>query len=483
MRLRRLIGFILFVLAGTATLAGEDRLLFRAGAAAKDITPKKGVLLDGTISKIGPVLGVHDRLFSRALVLSDGRTTMAIVVNDACIIERSVYDAAKVIAQRDTGIPTDHMLMSATHSHAAVRAMHIGDGPLDDEYHEFLAQQMAAAVIEAHKNLAPAQVGFGSFDKPELVACRRFVCQPGTVSANPFGETDERIKSVSATSTGVLRSAGPVDPQVSVVSLRHVDGTPLAVLANFSVHYCGDYRRGWVSADYFGAFARRMEEQLATNSPHPPPIAMMSNGTSGDAGSISRLGKRYAPFERLEEAGQQLANEAIGVVRQIEHRVPNGLAMCQSEIELGIRRPDEERIAWAEAVLSDVQVKQPHRWTPVYARETLELSKYPARTKIVLQGVRIGDIGIAAIPCEVFGETGLSIKHQSPLPHTFTIELANGYGGYLPTPEQHRLGGYETWPARSSYLEVDAEPRIRNEALRLLRQAGEMRKPRSGNRQ
>jgi hypothetical protein len=414
--------------------------------------------------------------------LNDGRTTLAIVVNDACIIGRSVYDAAKVIAQRETGIPTDHMLVSATHSHAAVRAMHIGNGPLDDEYHEFLAQQMAAAVIEAHQNLAPAQVGFGSFDKPEFVACRRFVCRRGTVSANPFGDTDERIKSVSGTSTGVLHPAGPVDPEVSVVSLRHVDGTPLAVLANLSVHYCGGYRRGWVSADYFGVFARRVEEQLAANSPHPTPIAMMSNGTSGDAGSLSLLGKRDAPFERLEEAGRQLADEAIRVVRQIKHRVPDGLAMGQSEIELGVRRPDEKRIAWANSVLSGTQDDQPHRWTPVYARETLELSKYPTRLRIVLQGIRIGDIGIAAAPCEVFGETGLSIKRESPLPHTFTMELANGYGGYLPTPEQHRLGGYETWPARSSFLEVDAEPKIRDEVLRLLRGVSEVRKPRNGNR-
>jgi hypothetical protein len=245
------------------------------------------------------------------------------------------------------------------------------------------------------------------------------------------------------------------------------------VLANFSVHYCGGYRRGWVSADYFGAFAARLEEQLATDLQHPPPIAMMSNGTSGDAGSISRLGKRYPPFARLEEAGRQLADEAFQVVRRIEHSVPDRLAVCQRELELGVRLPDEQRIAWANSVLSDARAKAPHRWTPIYAREALELSKYPARYKLVLQGLRIGDIGIAAIPCEVFGETGVAIKRQSPIRHTLTIELANGYSGYLPTPEQHRLGGYETWPARSSHLELDAEPKIRNEVLRLLDEARE----------
>ena len=78
-------------------------------------------------------------------------------------------------------------------------------------------------------------------------------------------------------------------------------------------------------------------------------------------------------------------------------------------------------------------------------------------------------MGIAAIPCETFAETGLAIKQASPLEPTFVIEIANGYHGYLPTPEQHGWGGYETWPARSSCLEIEAEPKIRAEALGLLR--------------
>ena len=77
---------------------------------------------------------------------------------------------------------------------------------------------------------------------------------------------------------------------------------------------------------------------------------------------------------------------------------------------------------------------------------------------------------IVAIPCEVFVETGLEIKAESPIKPAFTIELANGYNGYLPTKEQHDLGGYETWRARSSYLEVDAASKITAKALDLLQE-------------
>ena len=65
----------------------------------------------------------------------------------------------------------------------------------------------------------------------------------------------------------------------------------------------------------------------------------------------------------------------------------------------------------------------------------------------------------------------LTIKKDSPLRPTFTVSLANGYNGYLPTPAQHALGGYETWRARSSYLEVNASRRVTDTVLELLKAA------------
>jgi hypothetical protein len=95
-----------------------------------------------------------------------------------------------------------------------------------------------------------------------------------------------------------------------------------------------------------------------------------------------------------------------------------------------------------------------------------------------LQALRIGELGIAAIPNEVFALTGLKIKAQSPLAPTFTISLANGAEGYIPPPEQHALGGYTTWPARTAALEVQAEPRIIEAVLKLLEEvAGMPRRP------
>jgi neutral ceramidase len=159
----------------------------------------------------------------------------------------------------------------------------------------------------------------------------------------------------------------------------------------------------------------------------------------------------------------------------IKYQVNASLEMKQAELSLGVRKPSSKQIAWAENVWDDYE-KNPNQkfggsTNPiVFARETLALADYPDRKPIILQVIRIGDLAIASSPCETFAETGLAIKKRSPFENTFTIELANGADGYLPTLEQHQLGGYETWPARSSFLEVTAERKIRTTLLEMLEQ-------------
>ena len=93
----------------------------------------------------------------------------------------------------------------------------------------------------------------------------------------------------------------------------------------------------------------------------------------------------------------------------------------------------------------------------------------PDEVTIPLQAIRIGELGIAAIPFEVFVETGLDIKDQTLFTDAFTIELANDQQRYLPTPEQHQLGGYETWMGTCN-AQPDASERIKQAILEMMNQ-------------
>ncbi len=444
---------------------------FLAGAATADLTPAEGVSLDGPISKPGPVLGIHDPLTARAIALRLGDTSLLIVINDMCMIDREVHDAAKQLIFEKTGIPVSNQLTAATHSHATPRVTRISTRDPDEAYRMFVAERISEAAVRAVENLTPASIGFATFSMPELIACRRSLCAEGTVGVNPFGEAGEVIKSVAGKSTQVIKPAGPVDPVFSILSVQHLDGRPLAVLGNFSVHYCGGYTKGLVSADYFGCYARRLEAKLSDrkgDSDHPF-VGLMSNATSGDTGSFRSTEGASPPWSRMEHFGNLLADQTLVAIDNIEHVVPHALNVVTSELPLNVRKPSAERIEWAEKLLSNPNAKGDHPWSRIYAEESLHLRTFPDQYEVPLQAVRIGEIGIAAAPCEVFAETGLAIKAGSPFARTMTIELANGYSGYLPSRQQHDWGGYETWPARSSHLEVDAESKIRQELLRLLR--------------
>ena len=445
----------------------------RAGAATADITPHLGVLLDGTIMQIGPAKHVHDELHARCLAVESVGERLAIVVCDCTMICREVFDKAKRLVNEQTGLPTSRMLMSATHNHSSPRAIGIWQGELDRQYSDFLARRIADAVRVALNNLAPARIGLGVGSKPEFVHNRRWILKPGTAPPNPFGErTDKAQMNPAGSRNNLVEPAGPVDPQVSVVSVQHADGRPLAVLANYGFHYAGGFRTGDISADYYGCFAARMGRLLGVEDQNPPFVAIMSNGTSGD---VARVDWRHPPEPRppyalMREIGDAMAEEVLRTCKSIQHSdQARPLAARETELELGVRRPSPARLAWAQEMWSKVRDKQKLSRPEVYAREQIMLAQYPPALRLKLQAFRMGELGIAAAPCEVFAETGLAIKRESALKPVFTIELANGYFGYLPSPRQHELGGYETWPARSSCLEVQAEPKIRAELLRLLK--------------
>jgi len=135
-----------------------------------------------------------------------------------------------------------------------------------------------------------------------------------------------------------------------------------------------------------------------------------------------------------------------------------------------VRMPSDEEVVQAKEFLKKLEGKPPSNTHEVYARETVLLSEMPPTRELKIQAIRVGEMGIVGIPNEVYASTGVTIKAETPLEPTMNISLANGSEGYIPPPEQHELGGYTTWRARSSCLETDAEPKIRATALKLLKQ-------------
>jgi hypothetical protein len=294
--------------------------------------------------------------------------------------------------------------------------------------------------------------------------------KPGTLLADPFGNTSDRVQmNPGYQNPNLDRPAGPIDPDISFLSVHRGDNKPLAFLANYSLHYVGGVQP--LSADYFAAFADKIRALLGGDEQF---VGIMSNGTSGNINNINFGGpapSKQGEGEQIKVVADSVAQAAYAAYKQeVRYRDWVPLRMTEKEIELGVRLPTEADMEKAREIIARAKNGKLVSLPEVYARETVLLAKYPPRVKAKLQAIRIGELGIVSSPCETFVEIGLEIKKKSPLKPTFTIELANGYNGYLPTPEHFQLGGYETWRARSSYVTPDSGPKITATLLELLKE-------------
>lgn len=458
-------------LVSAAVKAGDNpQRVFKAGAATSNITPFLGAGIVGNWT-VPEATQVHDELHARCLVLDDGKTKLAFVICDNVSIGREVFDWARERIEKDTGIPAANMLMSSTHTHSgpSARAENVLAAGELNEYQMLIARRIVDGVKRAIGNMEPAQIGWGAADEPTQVFNRRWFMKKDSPSlVNPFGKTDQVKMNPPTASEDLIKPAGPTDPQVSFISVRAKDGRPIALLANYSLHYVGGIPSGVISADYFAAFADRIQHLIGADRLDPPFVGIMSNGTSGNINNIdfSRKRDRKEPYEQMRFVADLVAQKVYEQYKQLEHHDWVELDAKATEMELAVRKPDAEEVQWAREELKKPEEPK-RRMARIYANRTLQLHESPSTISIMLQVVRIGDLAIAAIPFETFVETGLEIKKRTPFPRAFTISLANGGYGYLPTSDHHILGGYETWLGTNK-VQKDAAEKITERLLAMM---------------
>ncbi len=266
--------------SATIRSAPAEQEILRAGAASVDISPKhfpvvvSGGFLDRYADR------VRDPLHARALVLDDGRIKVAIVVVDTLMMGRELIDDAKQRAAKATGIPADHMVVCAVHTHSAPSvAGALGTG-VDPPYAKLLAGWIVEAIERAAKNLAPAKIGWAVADAPDQTNCRRWIKRPDRIGEDPFGQRTVRaMMHPGYQNPDYIGPSGPKDAGLTVLAVQSPDGRPMALLANYSMHYFGAEP---VSADYFGRFCVQIARLIGADKSNPQFVAMMSQGTAGD---------------------------------------------------------------------------------------------------------------------------------------------------------------------------------------------------------
>jgi neutral ceramidase len=451
----------------------EENTNFKAGAAKVDITPSLGTII-GADFLPHYARFIHDPLYSKSLVFKDVNTIIAIIVVDICIMDTDFMDGVKARIQLLTGIEPKNILLASNHNHAAGDIISLLGGAADITYKKKLPDLIIESVILAKNNLQPAKIASDLVNVPEYVRCRRYLMADGYEAKNPVTRKNDIVKTNPfGGEDKIIGPAAKTDPELSFLAVKSLDDKWISILANYSLHYVGDWPDDSITGDYFGEFSKQIQEKLGAEEDF---IGMMSNGTSGDVNIWDFMNPDRFPKENYAKTkliGGDLAQKVFEKTESLVWENEPNISVKYEEFKLNIRKPSAEELEIAkqefiENDFNNLSLKS-DMIQRIYNREQVLLNEYPDTSKVSVQAIKIGNLVIGALPGEFFAETGLKLKEGINLHNYFTISLANAYGGYVPPSHEIDRGGYETWRARSSFLEQNAEEKIREKLAGLIK--------------
>lgn len=431
-----------------------------AGVATADITPPVGVAMAGYGSREQVASGIADPLQAQALVLEAGDTACAVVCTDLIGLEADIVADIRQRAQALSGIPGEQIMLCGSHTHwgpLLQRSRYI-PGHLQDtvseDYLHTLNATLAGLVAQAHRERQPAAAGWGTGWAETITFNRRTVGDDGLTQMNLMLDPPQALAasregnrlarawrrgqhlgprlSAPLTELGGLR-VGPADAEVALLRLDRTDGTPLAGLLSFACHaVCGGGDFYHFSADYPGQ-ARQAFTAL-TGSP-----LLFAAGSAGDQVP------RWRGEGSRRRVGRSLGAAAAAVwlgIDELHGRAPLQVARQEVRFPLNEKVPSQ---AEAEAALAAHEDPEGTAACMLRAMAGLarELEQYPEGYPGEVWALRLGEVGLVALPGEVLVEIGQQIKQRSPFPVTIVVSLANGCPGYMPTDNACREGGYE----------------------------------------
>ena len=293
---------------------------------------------------------------------------------------------------------------------------------------------------------------------------------------DPFGDLSVRaMMHPGYLNPDYVSESGPTDKELTLFALKDKkSGKLLCVFGNYSMHYFSG--NPGFSADYFGEVAQIVEEKIIKEGIgiESDFLAILSQGTSGDLYWVDYSKPKIS--QSRTEYSMGLSKKIFGLLNTLKYHSDIPFGMTERRIRISRRLPDKKRLDWAKKLNQSRGDITPRNRPEVYAQASQWINNNP-ESEVVLQTIRMGDFIMTAMPNEVYAITGLKLKKQSPAKVTMNVELSNGAEGYIPPPEQHLLGGYTTWPARTAALKESAEPVIVENLLEMIEKlTGQKRK-------
>jgi hypothetical protein len=383
----------------------------RAGVARVDMTPplELNCPLGGYGERMNrPAEGIHDRIYAKALVLSDGQRKFALVTADMLGFPPAVKPALVAMLAKD-GWSAEQILLLPSHSHTSIEMNAINPantfavpqiGIFSQRVYDFVMERLANVIRQADKQLTQVTVGTSRL---ELEHWNR----------------NRRGNSVT-------------DKDLTLTRIDRVAGGPLAVLVNFTAHPTFMSPQDmWFSGDWPGHLQRTLESLIGEGA-----TAMYYNGAEGDQAPQGRPDAGPSHWEQAERFGRDLA---VMCYRQwgqtaVRRNVEFKFHLHTFGLPERSWHPDFMKTGGKEYGLSEALFKE------------MLPRMFPAQAESV--SLRLDDALIVGIPGEMAASLGLKIKAEASritgAKYPTIGGLADAWLSYMLPPEEYRRGGYES---------------------------------------
>jgi neutral ceramidase len=256
----------------------------------------------------------------------------------------------------------------------------------------------------------------------------------GSVRFNP-GELNPNI----------VRPAGPIDPQMGIVTVQHTGeaNRPLAAIASFALHL------DTVSGTEYSADYPRTSEDLLRKRFGRDFKLLFGAGTCGDINHVDVTTKTRRTAETIGQLLGETMDAAIESSDALTEVEPK-LAAKIARIDAPLQTYSAAEIAKARQNMFLIGTRELSFLEQVEAYKIVDLQRRPGdHVQLEVQAFRLSsDTAIVTLPSEIFVDLGLAIKAASPFKTTLVIELANDSLGYIPTRKAFAEGSYEVVNSR-----------------------------------
>lgn len=433
--------------AGETTAPAVDITgVFSVGFGRVNITPSYSVPLAGYgNTSMRMSTGFYDYIYTTCIAMTDGEgETVLLYHNDLTASYNNVMDTLKNAISAGTGIPVDHIMISATHMHSGPDLANTAE-PSILTYISDLADWMTEAAQTALADRVPAEMYINSTEVLGVNFVRHYTMNDGSVVGDNFGTVS------GLTYTGHVTEA---DHTLQLIKFVR-EGAQDVVLGNWQAHphSGGSAKNCNITADSVGAMRDTLESAKGC-------LFAYFTGASGNVNSSSRIEEENAASDYIGR-GQILGQAAVDAYDSFTKVETGNIELVGTSYTGPVNHEEDWKLSyakqvrdvWAEtnnaskalAILpDDVEIKSPYHANGIINKASMD----ETYTIEDIYAFSIGDVAFTLAPYEMFHESGSAIKEGSPYAMTFVITLANGGNGYLPSAATYEFFSYECCTSR-----------------------------------